>query len=83
MGWASNPVTSYPDQDRGATVLVSSDDQSQGGLPVPVALFKMTGYYATGATWETWTGVTPNAAPPSGHTLTFISYVLLAGGNSN
>jgi hypothetical protein len=42
--------------------------------------FKMTGWYAIGNVWETWTSTgSPNISPPSGHTLTFITYVVTSG----
>jgi hypothetical protein len=48
--------------------------------PTLVPQYKMTGYYVTGATYETWTAYGfPNTTPPSGHTLTGISYVQIQG----
>jgi hypothetical protein len=45
-----------------------------------VSTFKMTGYFASTNTWETWMSTgSPNITPPSGHTLTFITYVVTSG----
>jgi hypothetical protein len=41
-------------------------------------VYKMKGWYATGAVWETWTASIPNTSSPSGHTLTNISYIELS-----
>jgi hypothetical protein len=71
---------SFEDRDRGFTFFRGP---TSGSLPTPtgggtVLTFKMTGYYATTNTWEVWTSTgTPNTTPPSGHPLTFISYVVL------
>jgi hypothetical protein len=46
--------------------------------PSLVPEYKMTGYYATGLVYESWTSFGfPNTTPPSGHTLTNITYVRL------
>lgn len=48
--------------------------------PPLVPQFKMSGYYVSGATYETWTSYGfPNTTPPSGHALTNITYVQLRG----
>lgn len=40
--------------------------------------YKNQGWYAAGAVWESWvTTGAPSTAPPSGHTLTNLSYVVL------
>jgi hypothetical protein len=39
------------------------------------AVFKMTGWYAIGSVWETWTSEgEPDLNPPSGHSLSFVRY---------
>jgi hypothetical protein len=39
--------------------------------------YKMQGWYAAGSVWEVWVVATaPNTFPPSGHTLTEISFVI-------
>jgi hypothetical protein len=49
-------------------------------VPTLVPQYKMTGYYAAGSTYETWTSFNyPNTTPPSGHTLTNISYRQIQG----
>jgi hypothetical protein len=48
--------------------------------PTKVPQFKMTGYYMTGSVYESWTSYRyPNLTPPSGHSLTNITYVQLQG----
>jgi hypothetical protein len=45
-----------------------------GGAGLSKRVFKMRGWYASGATWETWTSTsTPLLVPPSGHVLTDIT----------
>ncbi len=40
------------------------------------SIFKNTGWYAAGSVYESWlSNSTPNATPPSGHTLTGIQYI--------
>jgi len=47
------------------------------GLVNPT-IYKMRGYYVSGATWEEWTSYgSPNTSPPSGHSLTNITYTAL------
>jgi hypothetical protein len=60
----------------------ATTQMSQGPLNVALATptlvpqYKMTGWYPTGAVYETWTSYRyPNTTPPSGHALTGISYV--------
>jgi hypothetical protein len=43
-----------------------------------ITLYKNEGWYATGGVWEQWTTATsPSSTPPSGHTLTFVEYIVL------
>jgi hypothetical protein len=50
--------------------------QSTSAVP-NLLKFKNQGWYASGSTYETWVTVTaPNTFPPSGHTLTDISFVI-------
>lgn len=73
-----------PDSDKGTTVyFVSGGIGADLSLPAPPGTYKMTGWYATGSVWESWVVTTPDTTPPSGHTLTFITYSLLVGGSSN
>lgn len=81
---AGSSVPAFTTRDRGETFEL----YATFGLPIPVtgsvaAVYKMTGYYSAGSTYESWTASTPNTSPPSGHALTFISYVVLAGGDAN
>ena len=42
-------------------------------------VYKMMGYFAATNTWEVWTSTgSPNTSPPSGHTLTFISFFVIS-----
>ena len=38
--------------------------------------YVMTGWYAGGSTWETWTATAPSTTPPSGHSLTNVAVVV-------
>lgn len=40
-----------------------------------IRFYKLRGYYVAGSMFETWVTKDPDAAPPSGHTLTNISIV--------
>lgn len=35
----------------------------------PDIIYRLRGYYVSGATFEVWTGPTKNTPPPTGHTL--------------
>lgn len=69
--------------DRGNTLTNAEESARLPTPPTPSttqATFKMTGWYATGNVYETWTSSgTPNISPPSGHTLTFVSYIVTSG----
>lgn len=81
--YRTNCLPAVFDGDRGFTSPMSMIGQN---IPPPAnsATYKMTGWYAIGAVWESWesTGVA-NTSPPSGHALTFVSYVLIFGGSAN
>lgn len=77
----SSTAVTFQDRDRGITTYIRAELTQ---LPVSGStVYKMTGYYGAGSTYESWVSAFPNTAPPSGHSLTFISYVVLAGGNAN
>lgn len=81
---AGSSTPAFTTRDRGETF----DLYATFGLPTPVTgsgatVYKMTGYYVAGSTYESWTAGTPDTSPPSGHALTFISYVVLQGGDAN
>lgn len=68
------PVNFYFDSPR--TGLAGSLVQSISAVP-NLLTFKNQGWYAAGSVYETWTSVTaPDSNPPSGHTLTGISFVV-------
>lgn len=67
------------DSDRGNTF--SALFGSPGGVPSLPPVYKMTGLLA--GVPESWVSFyAPNTTPPSGHTLTNITYVVLYGGTS-
>lgn len=77
----SSTAVVFQDRDRGITTYIR-EELTQ--LPVSGStVYKMTGYYGAGSAYESWVSAFPNIMPPSGHSLTFISYVVLAGGNAN
>jgi hypothetical protein len=47
------------------------------------AIYKFTGWYATGGVWEAWTGSGATTPPPSGHALTNVTVITLSGGVAN
>lgn len=63
------------------TTLKRSYDGFFEGLssfPVTFVTYKNQGYYVAGLTYEEWVTISaPSTTPPSGHTLTGISYVVL------
>jgi hypothetical protein len=72
------PLTSvgpvFNGEDLGATYNVQTGLQS--GLPSTIHTYKMRGYYAAGATYETWVSIgSPSVTPPSGHTLLDVEVV--------
>lgn len=63
-----------------ATIRTPYDEQLGVITAAAIAntLYKNQGYYVAGAVFEEWiTSGAPNTVPPSGHTLTEISYTVL------
>jgi hypothetical protein len=75
----SGTVPASGDRDRGAT---AQNEPGSSNLPAPPpTVFKMTGWYAAGSVYESWTSLyTPVPTPPSGHSLTNVHYVVVSGG---
>jgi hypothetical protein len=49
-----------------------------GYAPVTLTRYKNQGRYVAGGVWESWDSFgAPSSTPPSGHTLTEITYVVL------
>ncbi len=72
-GLLNNPASMTPIQ------MSMGPNPSNLVSPTLVPQFKMTGYYVTGSVYETWTSYDyTNTTPPSGHTLTNVTYVRLA-----
>lgn len=63
-------------QVRGRKLAPIPHNRIQSLPPGSVAVFRMSGYYATDSKWESWESDTaPNFTPPSGHSLLFVNQV--------
>jgi len=47
--------------------------------PSTITYYKIRGFYVVGGVYETWVSSNPDSSPPSGHTLTNITQVMLSG----
>ncbi len=83
---ASSVQPLQPDRDRGGTVRcgVNTSELYATVPPTAITVYKMTGYYDAGSVSESWTSTgSPNMTPPSGHTLSHIFYIVVAGNSAN
>jgi hypothetical protein len=73
-------LTSLPTTPMATPIQMSTGPQNTRlATPTVMPEYKMQGWYSSGSVYETWTAYAyPNTTPPSGHTLTGITYVRIA-----
>lgn len=70
------PTLDHTHPDRASVPAVPGIGNQSGSIPGVFRYYKMRGYYATGAAYETWVAIgAPSSSPPSGHTLTNVQVV--------
>lgn len=47
--------------------------------PSTVVYYRIRGFYVAGGVYESWISTNPDSSPPSGHTLTNITQIVLNG----